>query len=46
MQADIRVLLRPLVEQFPCLGGVSISLLRVPTMDCSVKLVGMKKQHS
>ncbi|KAG2431308.1 hypothetical protein HYH02_013439 [Chlamydomonas schloesseri] len=38
-KADVRVLLRPLVEQFPCLGGVSISLLRVPTVDFSLKLV-------
>ncbi|KAG2430443.1 hypothetical protein HXX76_009966 [Chlamydomonas incerta] len=38
-KADVRVMLRPLVEQFPCLGGVSISLLRVPTVDFALKLV-------
>ncbi|KAG2484002.1 hypothetical protein HYH03_017169 [Edaphochlamys debaryana] len=38
-KADVRVILRPLVEKFPCLGGVSISLLRVPTVDFSLKLI-------
>ncbi|GLC34697.1 hypothetical protein PLESTB_001233100 [Pleodorina starrii] len=38
-KADIRVMLRPLVEKFPCLGGVSVSLLRVPVVDFSLSLI-------
>ncbi|GIL71431.1 hypothetical protein Vretimale_2707 [Volvox reticuliferus] len=38
-KADVRVTIRPLVEKFPCLGGVSISLLRVPLVDFSLKLI-------
>ncbi|GIL46177.1 hypothetical protein Vafri_3227 [Volvox africanus] len=38
-KADVRVMIRPLVEKFPCLGGVSISLLRVPLVDFSLKLI-------
>ncbi|EFJ52270.1 hypothetical protein VOLCADRAFT_86525 [Volvox carteri f. nagariensis] len=37
--ADVRVLIRPLVEKFPCLGGVSVSLLRVPVVDFSLQLI-------
>lgn len=33
------MLLRPLIETFPCLGGVSVSLLNVPHVDCCLELV-------
>jgi hypothetical protein len=35
-----RVTLKPLVDVIPCIGGVSISLLRVPHVDLSLSMVG------
>ncbi len=38
-QAEARVTLKPLVDTIPCIGGVSISLLKVPHVDFSLCLM-------
>ncbi|KAG1680815.1 hypothetical protein FOA52_008148 [Chlamydomonas sp. UWO 241] len=40
VKAEARVTLKPLVDVIPCIGGVSISLLRVPHVDLSLSLFG------
>uniref|UniRef100_A0A7R9V5U8 C2 domain-containing protein n=1 Tax=Chlamydomonas euryale TaxID=1486919 RepID=A0A7R9V5U8_9CHLO len=39
-KADVRITLKPLVEVIPCVGGVAISLLRVPHVDFKLSIIG------
>lgn len=38
MKANVRVLLRPLVETMPCIGAVTITLLELPYVDASLHI--------
>ncbi len=38
MRAVARITASPVVETLPCVGGVSITLLRVPHFDASFKI--------